>query len=773
MDGVVSVAAADQTSFAIKKDGTLWAWGVNSSGVLGNGSTDTPKFPVKVLDDVISVFPFGNYTFAITDDGSLWSWGNNEYGQLGDGTTLNRPTPAKVLDDVVSVSAQNVYGVSIWRHKKHVLAVKSDGTLWAWGDNEYGQIGDGTMVNRHKPVKVMKDVASVASATGVSYAVKKDGTLFGWGNGSWHAFGNGSNENSPVPVEVLRGVSQIVTTDTAHYAVKNDGTLWAWGNDNYGELAGDSRAEPFKLMEGVSSVLAKGTSVFAIRKDDSLWAWGGNNTGQLGNGSHEDQDAPTRILDNVQSVISDGFSYEYRTVAVKQDGSVWAWGDNESGQVGDGTRTDRHEPVKVMDGSGDLPEKPTLLDSDGDGLPDEWETADAEEASKLGIPCIKEMGADPYKPDIFVETDWAETPSSFFGFIGGKSYQPSDSQMLIVAESFAQAPVQTRNEITGEINTGINLHIDSGATSTDYVTGRKWGDLSRANSVGEVKPGDLKVLDGDWTKILSVINTKESNGQLNFTHERATVFHYALFVDRLTTWPNSTSGIAHAGLSGNSIGGKYFMVAKGVLPEAKGEKVNAEAGTFMHELGHNLGLRHGGGDNLNYKPNYRSIMNYFYQFTGLLSSGNSSEQSFHGINYSDTELPDLDENNLDETKGVDPSVDGAAPLYSGRNASIKYKGFLGINSKVDDIAGRSIDWNGNRSSSDKALKHDISGRDGLTKLAGFDDWSHIDYRGGIAARGDSIQDESTLCDELTVDEAIREGLLFGVWDSGYHACRPI
>jgi alpha-tubulin suppressor-like RCC1 family protein len=166
VDGVVSIAASYYASFAVKADGTVWAWGFNGAGQLGDGTTTsraTPA-PVRGLSGVTAIAAdddacfCNNSVLALKSDGTVWAWGDNSHGQLGDGTTMNRSVPVQVrdLDGVIALATNN----------GHSLALKADGTVWAWGDNTYGVLGDGTIVERHTPVRVQGLGRVTAIATG-------------------------------------------------------------------------------------------------------------------------------------------------------------------------------------------------------------------------------------------------------------------------------------------------------------------------------------------------------------------------------------------------------------------------------------------------------------------------------------------------------------------------------------------------------------------------------------------------------------------------------
>ncbi len=311
------------------------------------------------------------HTAAIKTDGSLWSWGNNIYGQLGNGTTENKLTPVKIMDNVAAVSAGQWY----------TTALKMDGSLWTWGSNRYRQLGEGLggdyWCYESTPIKIMDNVAAISAGNMHTAAIKTDGSLWIWGESRCGQFGNGSLSYSYTPIKIMENVA-VVSAGTWHTAViKTDGSLWIWGNNEYRQLGDgttDNKYTPVKIMDNVAAVSAGSTHTAAIKMDGSLWTWGENRYGQLGDGTggnYEDyKSTPVKILDNIAQ-ISMGYRY---TVAIKTDGTLWSWGLNDVGQLGDGTGGNYEDykstPVKIMDnvrlpGGGSTP-SPTPMPDTGE-----------------------------------------------------------------------------------------------------------------------------------------------------------------------------------------------------------------------------------------------------------------------------------------------------------------------------------------------------------------------------------------------------------------------
>lgn len=222
----------------------------------------------------------------------------------------------------------------------HSLAVVRDGTLWGWGYNDQYQLGNGTRDNLTTPVKIMDDAVSVAAGSMHSLAVRSDGSLFGWGGNTYGQLG----------VRIMDGVASIAANGLYSYVIKKDRTLWAFGGDekNGEYLIGDGTASqpvPVKVMDNVVLVSAGGSNVLALKADGSLFMWGDNASGEIGDGTTTAHTTPVKVMDGVATAAMGTF----HTLAVKKDGSLWAWGSNYGGGLGDGTDKDSTAPVKIMD----------------------------------------------------------------------------------------------------------------------------------------------------------------------------------------------------------------------------------------------------------------------------------------------------------------------------------------------------------------------------------------------------------------------------------------
>ena len=360
---VRTVSASPGHTATIRADGSLWTWGSNVSGQLGDGTTTHRHTPVQVQPGTtwLSVatggghaeatggapsFPRGPHglTVAIKADRSLWIWGHNMWGQLGDGTTVNRSIPVQVQPGATWASVSAGGG--------HIAAIRTDGSLWAWGRNHHGQLGDGTTIDRDVPVRIGADNNWAYVSVGFFHtmAIRTDGSLWAWGENRFRQLGDGTQTNRHTPVQVSGMTWSSVSAASSHnVAIRTDGSLWAWGTNRFGEL-GDgtttNRYIPIQVQPGTTwaSVSAASSHTAAIRTDGSLWAWGDNWRGQLGDGTTIDRHAPVQIRSGTTWTSVSSSSH---TAGIR-GGTVWTWGDNSFGQLGDDTTTDRHTPAQVI-----------------------------------------------------------------------------------------------------------------------------------------------------------------------------------------------------------------------------------------------------------------------------------------------------------------------------------------------------------------------------------------------------------------------------------------
>jgi len=353
LSDVIAVSAGTSHSMAVKSDGTVWAWGLNTNGRLGDGTTTQRTAPVQVMNltGVVSIAAGADHSMAVKSDGTVWAWGLNTYGRLGDGTTTQRTSPVLVsnLTGVVSIAA-GAY---------HSMAFKSDGTVWAWGLNTNGRLGDGTTTQRITPVQVKNFTGAVSIAAGEAHsiALKSDGTVWAWGLNTNGRLGDGTTTQRTTPVQVsnLTGIIAVSAGSAHSMALQSDGTVWAWGLNTNGQL-GDGTATirttavQVSSLTGAVSIAAGGSHSIALKSDGKTWAWGNNANYQLGDWSILNRNTPVQVIGIAEIIdVSVGSSHY---LALKSDGTVWAWGLNTNGRLGDGTTTTRYTPVQVSGLSG-------------------------------------------------------------------------------------------------------------------------------------------------------------------------------------------------------------------------------------------------------------------------------------------------------------------------------------------------------------------------------------------------------------------------------------
>lgn len=352
-----NVATGDFFSLALKTDGTLWGWGRNNVGQVGDGTSTTRSSPVQIGSGTDwSLIECGSYSSAAIKTGNtLWTWGNASFGMLGSNSTTNRSSPGQVgsLSNWSKIACGNL----------HMIAVKTDGTLWSWGRNVgpgQGQLGLGDSTTRSSPVQVgaNTDWSDVSCGRYHSMAIKTTGTLWGFGGGGDGRLGNNSTNNTSSPVQIGSGTSWgKVSGGYAHTVAfrSSDNTLWSWGSNTAGQLGHSnttSRSSPVQIgasTDWSSNFVAGTISTMAIKSTSSLWAWGNGLRGRLG----FDSSGPLSL--HVESPVKIGSDTNWSkvycgrnfTVAKKTTGSIWSWGHNSNGQLGLNDVTNRSSPVQI------------------------------------------------------------------------------------------------------------------------------------------------------------------------------------------------------------------------------------------------------------------------------------------------------------------------------------------------------------------------------------------------------------------------------------------
>jgi len=358
-----------QVSSAIKTDGTLWTWGQNEVGQLGDGTTTRKSSPVQTITggtDWVQVSIDRRHGAAIKTDGTLWTWGWNIFGQLGDGTTVNKSSPVQTISGGTDWD-KVVCGYNL------TIALKTDGSVWLWGQATSGKLGDETTTDKSSPIQTVTggtDWIDIGTGKENTWAIKQyvappiilSGELWGWGFNTQGQLGDGTIIHKSSPVQTITGGTdwaQVASGERTTSGIKTDGTLWLWGYNLYGMIGDNSivdKSSPVQTIAGGTDWKQVATGDFhsaAIKTDGTLWTWGRNNIGQLGDNSSPDTSSPIQTVaggtDWAQVACG-----EFHSAAIKTDGTLWSWGYNGSGEFGDGTTTSAQpSPVQTIAGGTD------------------------------------------------------------------------------------------------------------------------------------------------------------------------------------------------------------------------------------------------------------------------------------------------------------------------------------------------------------------------------------------------------------------------------------
>jgi alpha-tubulin suppressor-like RCC1 family protein len=376
---VSEIAGGTSHSMARRSDGSVFTWGRDNTGQLGNGSANdgsSSNVPISVgtITNVVTIAAGGTHSLAARSATNLRGWGSTNYGQFGNNNVVpddcdpgpdvilcaNTPLPITSLSNLIAVAAGEL----------HTVGLTSDGSVWAWGDDTAGQLGNGPSAPNEctslatlcalspVPVSGLSNMVAVAAGDRHSIALRRDGTVWSWGSHVFFQLGNGGTAPntcdsgpcaiSPVQVSGLTGIVAITAGGTHSLALRDNGTVYAWGNGTSGQLgnsASSSSNTPVQVvgvggsgfLTNVVAVTAGGDHSLALRSDGSVVSWGSDSDGQLGNGPTNDggsSNVPVVVtgLTNVITIAGGGS----HSLALKDDGTVVAWGDDTDGQLGNG-----------------------------------------------------------------------------------------------------------------------------------------------------------------------------------------------------------------------------------------------------------------------------------------------------------------------------------------------------------------------------------------------------------------------------------------------------
>jgi alpha-tubulin suppressor-like RCC1 family protein len=340
--------------------GSLWLWGRNFGGQLGNNSTIDRSSPVQTVaggTNWASMGPIKSNSACIKTDGRLWLWGGNLHGNLGNNTAGFDKTSSPV---------QTVAGGTNWRQITassfgSSSATKTDGSLWTWGQNSSGQLGDNTTISKSSPIQTIAsgfNWSTVSSGSRSIYSIKTDGSLWAWGSNTNGQLGNNAITDVSSPIQTIASGTNWRQVAAGYFfavATKTDGTLWLWGANSSGQLGDNttiSKSSPIQTIAGGTNwkqVSGGEATCTAIKYDGTLWLWGSNATGQLGDNTTISRSSPVQTVSGGTNwkLVSAGYGF---TAAVKTNGTLWTWGNNTNGQLGDNTTIFKSSPIQTING---------------------------------------------------------------------------------------------------------------------------------------------------------------------------------------------------------------------------------------------------------------------------------------------------------------------------------------------------------------------------------------------------------------------------------------
>jgi len=337
------------------KSAGLFVWGSNSNGRIGDNTIIDRSSPVQTISASAiwrQTSSGNNHMGCIKSDGTLWMWGFNQFAQLGDNSVVHRSSPV-----------QTAAGGTNWQQLScgygHNGAIKTDGTLWMWGVGGNGNLGDNTTTAKSSPVQTVtggtnwNQIACGASFTG---AIKNDGTLWMWGFNAFGMLGNNSVAQISSPVQTAAGGTnwkQLSCGNRLTAAIKQDGTLWCWGYNAEGQLGDNTvvdKSSPVQTITGGTNWKQVSCGLYftaAIKTDGTLWMWGRNAYGQLGRNSLTFISSPIQTITGGTNWKQVSCSRGGHVAALKTDGTLWAWGNGTLGRLGNNDTTNKSSPIQI------------------------------------------------------------------------------------------------------------------------------------------------------------------------------------------------------------------------------------------------------------------------------------------------------------------------------------------------------------------------------------------------------------------------------------------
>ena len=345
------ISAGGSHTVALRSDGTVWAWGFNNHGQVGDGTRTNRRIPVRVqyLSNITAIAAGNFHTVALRNDGTVWIWGLIWDHNFTDAPTRSH-TPIQVqgLSNVTAIAAG-------WGY---TLVLRDDGTVWILGRDLSNPFGDHSTIDHYTPIQVqgLSNITAIVAGWLHAAVLRDDGTIWAWGDNWDGRLGDGTTTNRHIPVQI-QGLSN-VTAIAAGYrhtvVLKNNGTVWTMGANDYGQLGNSpsdwdiyqTRPAQVQGLSDITAITAGAWHAVTLRNDGTVWAWGQNWSGQLGDDTTWSRYTPMQVqnLSDVKKIVA-GFG---QTIAFRNDGTVWAWGRNRDGELGDGTNQNRYTPAPVL-----------------------------------------------------------------------------------------------------------------------------------------------------------------------------------------------------------------------------------------------------------------------------------------------------------------------------------------------------------------------------------------------------------------------------------------
>jgi alpha-tubulin suppressor-like RCC1 family protein len=336
---------------------TAYAWGQNNYGQLGNNTTSARSSPVTVVGGITNWTQLaggGTHSLGVTSTGIIYAWGNNNYGQLGNNTTSARSSPVTVVGGITNWSQISAGG-------RHSLGLTSAGITYGWGNNSFGQLADGTSTSRLSPVTVVGGITTwsqIEAGDNHSLGVISTGVAYGWGYNTVGTLGDNTITNRSSPVTVVGGITNWsqVAGGTQHSLGRTaTGIAYAWGLNSSGRLGDNTtsaRSSPVTVVGGITnwSQVGAGSNHSLGRTATGIaYAWGLNSSGQLGDNTTSDRSSPVTVVGGITNWSQVGI-YDRHSLGIINTGIIYAWGYNSNGQLGNNTTSSRSSPVTIVGG---------------------------------------------------------------------------------------------------------------------------------------------------------------------------------------------------------------------------------------------------------------------------------------------------------------------------------------------------------------------------------------------------------------------------------------